>query len=350
MAERRPRSGFTLIELLVVISIIAVLIGLLLPAVQKVREAAARTTSLNNIRQLGIATNLYENTNRKLPGLAETQNSYYVSLLYKLLPNIEQEAIFKRGNGAISNYSAAVTNPVKVLTSTSDDSAPGGQVLDATLNNPAYGKPTNLGASNYAANMAVFGKWDLKRGSTGATPTNPNYRLFRTYNAQRTLDNIKDGASNTIIFSEKQAGCGNGGSTWGTTDTNAYTDPASANGPVTPAGAAPWLVQGTSNRTDAPADLKYMAAYYFPYVYYDQFIEQKLALNKIPAIPADQDHNPQIRPSELECNPYRVQGLTSGGVIVCLADGSARVVSGQIDQGVWFFANVPDDGAINTLP
>src|SRR5215510_10146905 len=87
------RKGFTLIELLVVIAIIAVLIGLLVPAVQKVRQAAMRIQCGNNLHQLGIAAANYESTNTKLP--PGTNANDLVGCLAFLLPYVEQDPTYR---------------------------------------------------------------------------------------------------------------------------------------------------------------------------------------------------------------------------------------------------------------
>ncbi|MBN9517297.1 DUF1559 domain-containing protein [bacterium] len=102
------RHAFTLIELLVVIAIIAILIGLLLPAVQKVREAAARAKCQNNLKQIGIALHAYHSALQKFPP-AQNAQSYNVHSL--ILPYIEQEPLYKSFDLTLSPGNAANAVP-----------------------------------------------------------------------------------------------------------------------------------------------------------------------------------------------------------------------------------------------
>ena len=185
----RGRQGFTLIELLVVIAIIAVLIGLLVPAVQKVREAANRMSSANNLKQLGIAVQSHNDGVGYIPGSWEGRGTILgASQHFWLLPYIEQESIYKIGLADTSFY------PHNTVAVRSAVIKPFLAPSDTTTNNGiATG---DWAASNYGGNYLVFG--DATAG----------------WNPKRRIANIQDGTSNTIIFAEKYGACAGNGSLW----------------------------------------------------------------------------------------------------------------------------------------
>src|SRR5690349_12678886 len=152
---RRTRHGFTLIELLVVIAIIAILIGLLLPAVQKVREAAARTQCQNNLKQFGIALHAYHDTNGYLPPARDDMN--FSAHVY-ILPFIEQGTVCNTMNmmmpyDDMSNAMAAAAK-IKIFLCPSDVSAP---------------VPNGWAATNYRVNQGSGILWGLP----STNPSNP---------------------------------------------------------------------------------------------------------------------------------------------------------------------------------
>jgi prepilin-type N-terminal cleavage/methylation domain-containing protein/prepilin-type processing-associated H-X9-DG protein len=305
----RNRRGFTLIELLVVIAIIGVLIGLLLPAIQKVREAANRASCMNNLKQISLAAinaasqyrglmpPAYGNYGGK-PLWTDNKTQYNGSIWYHMLPFLDEGAIYTRippqfgpqgtpaAGKAIYGPTSATVNlqaqsfKVPVYRCPSDTTSSDGTYTFP--NHKLYGNAT-YGVTSYAANWQVF-----ENGSAAQT------------SGVRIPDALKRGASKTLLFTEKSAVCG------------------AAN----PVGGALWAMRGPYLADPTPGEnWGGMIGFVF-----DQKSVGPVPYPHHPSDTQQQNYLFQL-PTDV-CNPFLAQTPHGGQAINCaMGDGSVRTVS-----------------------
>jgi prepilin-type N-terminal cleavage/methylation domain-containing protein len=280
MSRQDRPGGYTLAELLVVLAIIAILIGLLLPAVQKVRETASRATCRNNLKEIGLAAHNFQGVHGVLPpgnwffpiapsqaqGMATPDNAYG-SAFFHLLPFLEQDNLFKSSYGPAPGW---VGN--HYLSSALDGRRVAVYVCPSDPSNSTSSSPRAWGS--YASNLRALPSWQPV-----SIPAS-----------------FPDGASNTILFTEHYARCRQ---------------------PLPPYGSIDMLWTGGNSAFSDGAPPQVQPRW-------------------------DTTVNPMPNPSV--CIGARAQTPHTGVIHAGLADGSVRAVNAGISRATWLLALRPADG------
>jgi prepilin-type N-terminal cleavage/methylation domain-containing protein/prepilin-type processing-associated H-X9-DG protein len=309
------RRAFTLIELLVVITVILILIGLLLPAVQSAREAARRIKCVNNLKQLGLASHNFHQANSSLPPGASLAPGQASSLIL-MSAYLEQSVIYNAFNflsdvsTSPANFTARTVN-IDTFVCPSDPSS--GSYTDPFR--PAVG----MGVSNYFGNLGTSGwVYDQYNGQV----KNSTYSGVFSYGSSTRLGDITDGTSNTALFAEIRRGA------------RPRDDMLDATILLPPAWGPGTASTNPSNLKPPPAcNTMLTQTYNFTGLQYQRgFVLTALYTHTVP--PNSKGRDCIIN---LTFDQAHVASRSDhpGGVNVAMADGSVRFIGDRIQMQVW---------------
>ena len=347
------RRAFTLIELLVVIAIIAILIGLLLPAVQKVREAASRMKCSNNMKQMGLAAHNYESSNGTLPPsrhsavVAGTLVSSDATLQVILLPYLEQDNLRKLFD---LNYNTNSDLPVHSSFPAKAGANAQARVTEVSFficpSDPSSAKTFNAGRLNYYGNQGTTANWRAGIGGPGAGVFQiPALGASTTEWKGPTIIGLTDGSSNTAMFGEVMRGSFTGESTGaGQSDNTSISFAASISGAAMFDGRG---VAGCSAGS-LSSPLRYTGQQYYRAIPQMMTYSHTLPPNwnrKVTNLAAQQYNCSQ----STTFNHLAASSYHTGGVNLCMADGSVKFARDAVDFAAWQAAGTAGGGEVFTL-
>jgi prepilin-type N-terminal cleavage/methylation domain-containing protein len=305
---RRTRRAFTLIELLVVIAIIAVLIGLLLPAVQKVREAAQRTQSQNNLKQIALASHNYADVNKTFPPAfvraSTAANRAWIdgSWVVNILPYVE-EANRKRQvdtNTATEDQYYAITYkqpPPKIFINPTDPANSDGMYLD--------GPWDTYSVTGYVANYLAMGA--VLKDAAGQPVRQGLLEIAQ----------VQDGTSNTLLYTERLTVC---------------------------------LKAPQPHRPGYDGDYYNIAPYantdWWQWMPVFNYWPNPSAGFVLTGVATRFQANPTWNSREATCDYRLASAPRSSGILVGMGDGSVRMVSASVSGETWWAALTPNGGEV----
>lgn len=299
LRSRVSRAGFSLIELCVVIAIIGVMVGLLLPAVQKVRETASRTQCMNNEKQVALAWHNYAAGHEsKFAPLVSCPVST-VSMFFLLLPYLEQDSIYK----IVYNADLSTNFPLSWETNIPGYPVSDGHYyLDSYGTVPQYYCPSDPDLASLCTSNSSYGvNYQLVGTDNPGPGYYDGYSALYNWTSPYTMNTVPDGLSNTVLLGEMQS---------------PYTS---------------WT---------------YPAAYPFPtyamfgYIYPDSAHGGNDSWHQL-------DQNAMKPPliNTTNGDPGRPWSPHSAGMVTAMADGSVRLTSAGVTDATWLAVLLPADGA-----